>query len=136
MAAKVIQLAPAEQVETQPEATIEINVRERRDALSVSRAVLEELTGISRAAIWRCEEGRGKQEELQVIAAALDNVEQNGLPEHLRRERKGGRRSEATQRLDSVKALVEQALGAKTRRDVDDLLRQALSTITGETGEA
>ncbi|HZN70554.1 MAG TPA: helix-turn-helix domain-containing protein [Micromonosporaceae bacterium] len=117
-------------------------VREQRDALGLSRAVLTELTGLTPAKIWRAEQGRASQEEAQVLAAALESVATNGLPEHLQARTRGagegaGRVSRAVlvNRLQVVRTLLAEAAAARTLREVRALLEQAEAAAAG-TGES
>lgn len=115
-----------------------LGVRERRDALLVSRAVLAELTGLTQAVIWRCEDGRPKAEEMAKITAALDTVERDGLPEHLRRPVKVERvktpvisKAQLAERLAKVTALLDEAAKAKTVKEIRALVEQAQVAAAG-----
>ncbi|MEU2986230.1 helix-turn-helix transcriptional regulator [Micromonospora aurantiaca] len=120
-----------------------LGVRERREALLVSRVALAELTGFTPAVIWRCEDGRPKAEEMAKITEALDTVEKDGLPEHLRKTRiavphepkaKIPSKVELIQRLARVTHLLDEALAAKTAKEMRALVEQA--QVAGTGGEA
>lgn len=91
-AAETAQVAETETAETTVKPN---NVEARRKQLGVSRAALAQLTGITEAKIWRVERGRDQGTELTTITAALDEVEKNGLPEHLQTRRAGGGNADA-----------------------------------------
>ncbi|MBQ1042358.1 helix-turn-helix domain-containing protein [Micromonospora sp. C72] len=116
-----------------------LGVRERRDALGVSRTALAQLTGFTPAVIWRCEDGRPKIEEMAKITEVLDGVEKDGLPEHLRRpvkverERKPAAPAKAilVARLAKVGVLLEEAMAAKTVKETKALIEQAQVIVAG-----
>lgn len=122
-----------------------LGVRERREALLVSRAVLAELTGFTPAVIWRCEDGRPKAEEMAKITEVLDGVEKNGLPEHLRKTRVAVPREPKTkipakvellQRLARVTHLLDEAVAAKTAKEMRALVEQAQVAAAGTEVES
>lgn len=133
---------------TTPEATETrsiLGVRERREALLVSRTALADLTGFTPAVIWRCEDGRPKPEEMAKITEALDTVEKDGLPEHLQRTRVAVPREPKTkipakvellQRLARVTHLLDEAVAAKTAKEMRALVEQAQVAAAGTEVEA
>lgn len=108
---------------------------ERRIQLGLSRAVLGKLTELTSPQIWRIEDGRPHGDEFAVVTAALDNVEKNGLPEHLRRTpaaSNGSRPSQAelTNRIKTASALLDETVAAKTIRELRALIEQARAALT------
>lgn len=57
-----------------------MDVKQRREALKMSRKSLSEATGLSAAQIYRVEQGRGSDEEIAVIDKAFTSVEKKTKP--------------------------------------------------------
>ncbi|MEE6260981.1 hypothetical protein [Plantactinospora sonchi] len=131
-----IQEEPAVQEEAHREAGL--RVLQRRKELGVSRAALAALSGLTAAKVWRCEDGRPLAEELLALEEALSRVERDGLPEQMRPRRakkkpvRAAEHAALIQRLQRVETLLGQAIDAKTRKDVNDLLAEAQLVISGE----
>jgi transcriptional regulator with XRE-family HTH domain len=101
-------------------------LRDRCKTLGVTRAALAELTGLTPAKCWRIEQGRPRDDELTLVIQALDTVERDGLPEHLRRKTpkaKAARVSNET--IERVRDLLDKARDAKTLKDVRALVEEA-----------
>lgn len=111
-------------------------MRGRRESLEISRTALAELTGLPVSRIWACEQDDKdvSEEHLTIVRAALDNVEKNGLPDHLRpKQRPAGSTRTPTARLKQVAALLDEALRAKTAKEMKAVIEQAQAVIVGES---
>lgn len=124
-----------------PETTIVDNrIRERREALGLGRSGLAELTGLTSAKIWRIEGGRPNGDELQVVNAMLDNLETNGLPEHMQPRRKPTEpkvrrrtRADLEMMVAHVNALIVESHGLKTARELKDAIERIRTIVDPET---
>lgn len=114
-------------------------LRHRRERLLVSRPALAELTGLSLSRLWAAEKA-GKtvtQEHLALIVAALDGVEKNGLPEHLRPRtaadaNSGPTRAQLLERLWSTRDLLAAATNQKTVKELRETIDAALLIVSVE----
>ena len=68
--------APAERRTAVPDQVVPtVDVRARREALRLSRHALAERAGLTPGALWRVEDGRPKNDELDRVIATLDSEE-------------------------------------------------------------
>ena len=131
----------AETTETPTEQKIErgmspAEIRRTREELSISRAAMAELTGISLSRIWASEQDDKtiSDEHYAFIVGALARVREHGLPEHL--QLKQSRKTNASiplDRLSELANLLTTAKDAKTLKDVKAAVEQAqalLETLT------
>jgi transcriptional regulator with XRE-family HTH domain len=120
-------------VKTNGKAHDPAKIRGRRESLDVSRIALAELTGLPTSRIWAAEQD-GKEvseEHITIICAALDGVEKNGLPDHLRPKQRAATRT-PTSRLKQVAALLDEALRTRTAKEMRAVIEQAQAVIVGE----
>jgi len=143
---EVTETSPAEKQDGPDErALIEAGqkILERRKALGLSRANLCVLTGLTGAKLWRCEDGRGKPEELEAIDKALTEVEKNGLPEGMKAKKAKAtvktvsweEHEKLVIRLQMITGLVDAAVEAKTRKDANEFLAEIKRIASGEIAE-
>lgn len=115
--------------------------RHRRERLNVSRPALAELTGLSLSRVWAAEQP-GKvvtDEHRALLVAALDNIEKNGLPEHLRPRERAARADSKQELLDRLQSIADVLAGTtdmKSLKDVREAIEVARRTATGEVMEA
>lgn len=138
------QTVAAEATETETETTFPApaEVRQRREELGVSRSALAELTGLSLSRLWAAEQD-GKvvsDEHRTLIRAALTHVAEHGLPAHLVKtantKEKTPRapavtRAVLAERLAQVSGLLDEAVAAKTLKEVRALVEQARTAALG-----
>lgn len=123
------------------DADLAVNIRNRREALGLSRSALGSLTGLSGSRSWAVEQEAGvrvTQATYAQVAAALDKLERDGLPEHLRKTARHPvpramqvTRADLQRRLVGVTELLHEALQAKTMRDTKAAVERARALITG-----
>ncbi len=124
-------------------------LRERREGLKLSRTGLAELAKISASRVWASEQPSKEvsDEHIRALVAALDHVDEHGLPEHLRPKApfggKGGGKGGVTKavlesRAKTALLILEEAASKKTVKELHALVDQATAALVGteETNEA
>jgi transcriptional regulator with XRE-family HTH domain len=119
-------------------------IRRRRTALGLSRSALGSVTGLSGSRMWAVEQEDGVrvvQSTYAHVLARLDELEKNGLPEHLKATVRPhasaprASRSELLARLGRVAVHINEALGAKTLKETKTAVERAHLVLgSGSTG--
>lgn len=107
-----------------------------------SREVLGRLADLTPAKLWRVEQGRVQAAEVQALVIVLDALDEHGLPAEYRPKAKAAKagkaptRAELADRLVQVTALLRGASEAKTLKDKNAAIADALDAATGvDAGE-
>lgn len=117
-------------------------LRQRREGLQLSRAALAQLAQVTQSVVWRSEQ-EGKEVPagyLKAIIAALQQVDEHGLPDNLKKHGSAAGTSssklraahaELKTRLDAVIVVLEESQTLKTNAQLRASLEMALATALG-----
>lgn len=107
-------------------------IRRWREELDCSRAVLQEMTGLSGSRVWAAEQLTKEitDEHYQLIVAALTNVKENGIPEHLRTKKAGKAPVIPRERIAEALELLKTSDDLKTLKEVRAVIAGVQSSLT------
>ena len=94
-------------------------------AAGFSRTVLERLTELTPAQLWRIEQGRAHKHEVAQVRDVLDKIKSG----EVQPPQRPGKVSETQVKLNAVKTLLEEAQHAKTKADILEKIGEAIEAL-------